>query len=271
MLANGDFKPNPNGIGILADGSWLLARLGDEDGGVYQLHKNDTLSPIITKIDGTPLPPTNYVHVDSRGWIWLTVSTRLKPRSLGYRPDCSDGFIVLVNKSGARIVTDSLGYTNECLIHPKTGQLYVNETFARRLTRFDVANDGSLTNKTTVATFGKGTFPDGLTFDTEGGVWITSIVSNRVIRVGPDGGSEMILEDAGPEYLNWVEQAYLEGTMGREHLDRATGKRLSNISSLAFGGPDLKTVYLGSLQGRTISTFRSEIAGLTPYHWNFNR
>ena len=268
ILAKGDFMPKPNGIGLLADGSWLLAHLGDEDGGLYRLQQDGTLSPFLLTVEGEDLSPTNYVHVDGRGRTWATVSTRLSPRSLGYRGDVADGYIVLLDYDGARIVADGLGYTNECLVHPISGQLYVNETFARRLSRFDVADDGSLSNKKTIAEFGAGTFPDGLTFDAEGGIWITSIVSNRVIRVDAEGGQEVVLEDSDSAHLDWVEKAYRTGTMGRPHLDRAAGRRLKNISSLAFGGRDLKTVYLGCLLGDAVASFRSDVAGLPPYHWN---
>ena len=36
---------------------------------------------------------------------------------------------------------------------------------------------------------------------------------------------------------------------------------------VTFGGPDLKTVYLGSLKGNTIPYFRSPVAGLPMVHW----
>jgi hypothetical protein len=39
--------------------------------------------------------------------------------------------------------------------------------------------------------------------------------------------------------------------------------------TIGFGGPDLKTVYLGSLFGRQIATFRSPIAGAAPVQWEF--
>ena len=41
------------------------------------------------------------------------------------------------------------------------------------------------------------------------------------------------------------------------------------IASVAFGGPDLKTVYLGNLAGQAIPTFRSPIAGAEPVQWRF--
>ena len=269
VLARGQFKPKPNGIAITEDGGWLLAHLGDGDGGVYRLHPDGTLTACLVEVEGTRLPPTNYVHVDGRRRIWVAVSTRLMPRALGYRADCADGFIVLLDNSGPRIVADGLGYTNECVVHPESGQLFVNETFARTLTRFDIAENGALSNRATVARFGPGTFPDGLTFDADGGIWITSIVSNRVIRVDRFGEQEVVLEDSDPDHLAWVEEAYNSGSLGRPHLDRAAGRKLENISSLAFGGADLKTVYLGCLLGKSIATFQSEIAGLPPYHWTF--
>lgn len=268
VLANGAFKPKPNGIAILKDKGWLLTHLGDEDGGVFFLNEAGDLSPFLVEIDGAPLPPTNYVHVDGQGRAWVTVSTRKMPRILGNRPDCDDGFIVLVDEKGARIVADGLGYTNECLIHPVTGHLYVNETFTRKLTRFEVAVDGSLSDKTTVTEFGYGEFPDGLTFDEDGGVWITSIISNKVIRVSADDSKEVILEDSDPDHLARVEEAYQNSELQREHLDRVVSKKLRNISSLAFGGEDMKTGYLGCLLGDEIATFQSPWAGLKPYHWD---
>lgn len=269
VLAHGGFTPKPNGIAILPDGGWLLAHLGDTDGGIYRLAPDGELSPHLVQVAGTPLPPTNYVHIDGQGRVWVTVSTRRHPRSLGYRPDCDDGFIVLLDKTGARIVADGLGYTNECLIHPETGQLYVNETFARRLTRFDVDRAGNLTNRTTVAAFGVGTYPDGLTFDAEGGVLITSIISNRVIRVAPDGHQEILLQDADAEDLNHVERAFQAGELGRAHLDRSFGQVLRNISSAAFGGPDLRTLYLGCLLGDRLAAMPAPVAGLAPFHWTW--
>lgn len=269
VLAKGNFKPKPNGIAILPKGGWLLAHLGDEDGGVYRLAPDGEITPELLDVDGLPLPPTNYVHIDGLHRIWVTVSTRRQPRDLGYRADCDDGFVVLIDEKGPRIVADGLGYTNECLVHPHTGQLYVNETFARRLTRFDVNADGGLANKTTLAEFGPGTFPDGLTFDADGGIWVTSIVSNRVIHVAPDGSQTVIVEDATPEDLSRVEAAYADGVMGRPHLDRSFGRRLQNVSSAAFGGPDLRTLYLGCLLGREITSFPAPVAGMRPFHWNW--
>ena len=257
----------PNGIALEPAGSYLLAHLGDDDGGVYRLHPNGRSQPVVLAVDGVPLPPTNFPLADQWGRLWITVSTRCRPRAAAYRADTADGFIVLVDEGGPRIVADGLGYANECRIDPSGRWLFVNETFGRRLTRFTVAGDGALSGRTTIARFGGGVFPDGLAVDDDGQFWITSPVSNRVIRVAPDGSQTVVLEDADEPHVDQVETAFLTGAMGRRHLDTVGGRRLANISCLAFGGADRRSAVLGCLQGRSLSTFRSEVAGLEPVHW----
>lgn len=259
----------PNGIALLPDGSFLLAHLGADRGGVFHLRCDGATAPWLLRADGVDLPPTNFVVQDAAGRFWVTVSTRLAPRALGYRRTCSDGFIVVVDGQGARIVADGLGYTNECVIDAAGEWLYVNETFARRLSRFALRQDGSLGPRETMTEFGAGTFPDGLALDAEGGLWVTSIVSNRLIRVAPDGRQTVWLEDNEPEHLAWVEQAYEQSEMGRPHLDGVKSRKLRNISSLAFGGADLRTGYLGCLLGDSLATLRMPVAGQPPVHWNF--
>ena len=265
-----DGRPlRPNGIAIRRDGSFLLADLGDTAGGVFHLTRDGRVAPLLEAVDGVALPPTNYVGIDAMERVWITVSTTKIPRALDYRADCASGFIVLADERGARIVADGLGYTNEAVVSPDGQWLYVNETFARRLSRFPIGRDGSLGIKQVVTTFGKGTYPDGLTFDAESHVWITSVVSNRVIRVAPDGAQTLVLEDCDPAHIDACEVAYLAGTMGRPHLDRAAGRVLKNISSLAFGGPGLRTAYLGCLLGDSIAQFESPVAGHPPAHWTW--
>ena len=259
----------PNGIALLNDGSFLLAHLGAERGGVYRLHRDGRTEPFLRQVDGVDLPPSNFVVEDAAGRFWITVSTRLSPRALGYRKNCNDGFVVVVDKNGARVAADGLGYANECAVHPNGQWLYVNETFSRKLSRFAIAADASLGVKEIVCEFGAGTFPDGLAFDVEGYAWVVSIVSNRLIRVAPDGTQTVCLQDADPEHLAWVEAAYQANEMGRPHLDGVKSEVLKNISSIAFGGPDLRTGYLGCLLGDALAKLPMPVAGHPPVHWHF--
>jgi sugar lactone lactonase YvrE len=256
----------PNGIALEPGGSFLLAELGDETGGVWRLRPDGSVEPVLLEVDGSPLPPANFVLRDPRGRLWITVSTRHQPRHRAARADIADGFIVLLEGTRARIVADRLGYTNECVLSADGRHLFVNETFARRVNRFRVTEEG-LGERTPLASFGPGMFPDGLAPDAEGGLWITSIVSNRVIRLSPDGRQEIVVEDVDPEHVAWVEAAYAKGELSRTHLGRIESARLRNISSLAFGGPDLRTAYLGCLLGDRIASFAAPVAGAPPAHW----
>jgi len=260
----------PNGICLLENGAFLLAHLGSEKGGIFQLLPNGEVQAFLLEVEGQKLPPCNFVTRDVKGRVWITVSTRQTPRDRAYRFDVADGFIALMDEGETRIVADHLGYTNECLLHPDGERLFVNETFARKLTSFKVAADGSLSDRKTVAQFGPGTFPDGLAFDENGDAWITSIVSNRVIRVDETGATHIFVEDADLQHLDWVEQAWLSHEMGRPHLDKAAGRDLRNISNLAFAGKNLDKAVLGCLLGERLATFEAPTKGAAPTHWTFD-
>jgi sugar lactone lactonase YvrE len=258
----------PNGIALLPDRQFLLADLGPQ-GGVWRMREDGLLTPVLLEIDGRRLPPTNFVGIDRENRIWVTVSTWLIPREQAFRKGYADGFIIMIDDRGARIVAEGIGSTNEAIVDPTAQWLYVNETIGRKTSRFPIRTDGSLGEKEIVAEYGPGTFPDGLTFDDEGGVWIVSVVSNRIIRIDRDGRQHLILEDADPETLDQVETAFQDGSFGRPEIDTGGRRTLGNASSLAFGDEDLHTVYVGTLFGEQIARFRSPIRGAEPIHWRF--
>jgi sugar lactone lactonase YvrE len=254
-----------NGFALLEDGSFLVAHLGADTGGIFKVERDNTITPWLMEIDGQPLPPANFVYLDHQGRIWITVSTRTQPRAEAYRKSCNDGFIILVDDNGARIVADGLGYTNEVWVNPEGTELYVNATFSRELIKYQIHNN-ELIDPQVLANFGASTFPDGLTMDESGYLWVTSIVSNRVVRVSPDGEQQVWLEDSVQDHIDWVEQAFQDDTMGRPHLDGNPSEQLRNISSLAFGNGHL---LLGCLLGKRITKIETGISGIKPAHWGF--
>ena len=260
---------HPNGISLQEDGSFLIAHLDDDNGGVFRLRRNGEVTVFLDHIDGSDLPPTNFVFTDQVGRTWITVSTRKIPRDKSYRKQADDGFIVMVDNKGARIVADNIGYTNEAAIDPSGQWLFVNETFGRSLLRFPIKANGELGQREVVTKFNAGVFPDGLAFDALGGAWITSIVSNRIIRVLPDGTQQVILDDSDPDHVAWVEGIFQSDQLGRPHMGIRKSRFLKNLTSLAFGGKDLRTGYLGCLLGDSIGCLRLPVAGLPPAHWNY--
>ena len=95
--------------------------------------------------------------------------------------------ILLVAPDGAaRVVADGLSFPNGTVITPDGRTLIVGESFAARLTAFDVQPDGGLTNRREWAKLESGT-PDGICLDAEGAVWYASPVSAECIRVAEGG------------------------------------------------------------------------------------
>ncbi|MDX1540724.1 MAG: SMP-30/gluconolactonase/LRE family protein [Geminicoccaceae bacterium] len=261
----------PNGFSLLPDGGYAVANLGPE-GGAWQLAPDGTLSPLVLEVDRWRLPATNFVHHDRSSGedrFWISVSTRHIPRELAFDREIADGVIVLKDRKGVRVVKDDLGFANEIKVSPDGKHLYVNETIARRLSRFPIMNDATLGARETVAEFRDGIFPDGFEFDAEDGIWIASVVSNRLVRVLPGGSQQVILDDSDPEAVERAERAWAEGKLGRAEIDGGRERTLGNLASVTFGGPDLKTVYLGSLFATRIATFTSPIAGAEPPHWHY--
>ena len=269
ILAQGAPKEfMPNGIALLPDRSFLMADLGP-GGGVYHMTPDGVIRPHLLEVDGCRLEPTNFVGIDNKSRTWISVSTRIVPREQSMKKGHADGYLILMDHRGARIVAEGLGFSNEAIVDPTGKWLYLNETFARCTSRFEIRTDGSLGPKEVFAQYGAGTFPDGLTFDAEGAVWIVSVVSNRVIRTTLNGKQHIILEDFDPAMLTAVEAAFQDGSFTRTHLDSGGQRKLGNLSGICFGGPDLKTVYLASLFGNQIASFRSPIAGAPPAQWEF--
>ncbi len=261
-----DLPLRANGIALEPGGTVLIAHLGNDRGGVYRLWPDGRVEVVTDRVAGSPMPPANFVLRDTGGRLWVTVSTTKVPRALDYRPDAATGFIALHEGGETRVVADGLGYTNECLLSEDENTLWVNETFARRLTAFKV-DGNTLTDRRVITEFGPGTFPDGLAPAADGSILITSIISNRVLRVWPDGTIETLLEDSNASHLEWVEAAFQAGKMGRPHLDGIKSVCLKNISNLSFGGPNLATAYLGCLLGDRIAAFDCPLPGRPLPHW----
>lgn len=263
LIADG-FRPN--GIALRRDGSFLFANLGDA-GGVWHLDRDGRLAPFLTRVDGVDLPATNFVLIDAENRTWISVSTTHRDHKLTATRD--DGLIVLVDERGARIVADHLVWTNETRVSPDRKYLWVNETFVGRTTRFRLAENGDLSGRDTVVEHAVGSFPDGLAFDVDGAAWIICVVTNRLLRIAADLSVSVVLEDYSRNHLEAVITALAAGALTRDLVYHNTGRRMLNQSSLAFGGPDLKTLFMGSISGDRIATLAMTVAGMAPSHWSW--
>jgi len=261
----------PNGFALLKGGDFLIANLGGE-GGVWRLDATRSPSPFLMEVERQSMRNTNFVMLDHKGRLWITVCTRQTPRELAFDRRIADGYVAVIDEHGARVVADQLAFANECRIHPGGEWLYVNESVGRRLVRFrihEVSGRATLGPKECVHEFGDGDFPDGLAFDCLGGVWVACVISNRVLRISPGGEKQVILDDSDPELNARAEADYATFGVAKSVFEMGMSRGLRNVCSVAFGGADLRTVYLGSLGGDRLASFRSEVAGHELAHWQF--
>lgn len=255
----------PNGLALMENGDIMIANWGTDS--VELMTAGGTLRTLYTQIDGRPIGKANFVMRDSKGRVWLTVTTRSVPWTDSINTGVLDGYIALMDDQGIRIVAEGFGGTNEIRFDASEEWLYVVESNARRISRLRVNADGSLYGREIYGPSQLEGFPDGFAFDAHGNLWITLIMSDKLIALTPDGEVLTLLDDGNPDATARLNRHFAERTLTPEIMQAAKGTLAPWMASLTFGGPDLRTVYLGSLMGTTIPYFRSPVPGLPLIHW----
>ena len=85
------------------------------------------------------------------------------------------------------VVEGDMDFPNGSVILPGTATLVVAETWAARLTAFDIDDSGDLRNKRVWAELPEGSTPDGICVDAAGAVWVSSITTSQFLRVEAGG------------------------------------------------------------------------------------
>jgi gluconolactonase len=222
---------------------------------------------LLESIGGRPLGAVNYACADGPQRIWLSVMTRHLPWVPAMQSTRADGYILRIDREGARaeIVADGLDLTNEVKVSPDGRHLYAAETLGGRIVRFQIRPDGSLGAKERVGpdSLGRGALPDGLTFDASGNIWVTIISQNALHVIDRDGAAHVVYSDANIPAVEAIARAVEQRTGTLDHLlaCMAVAGPLRLPTSLAFGGPDGRTAFIGSVGLTHLLTFRAP-AGL---------
>ncbi len=127
--------------------------------------------------------PCNDMVVDAQGRAYVGNFGYDRHNGAPEKPAC----IALVGTDGNAVsAAEGLTFPNGMVITPDGKTLIVGETFAERLTAFDIRADGMLTNRRVFAET-PGCFPDGICLDAEGAVWVTNPQGDSVLRVFEGG------------------------------------------------------------------------------------
>jgi sugar lactone lactonase YvrE len=170
----------------------------------------------------------NEIVVDGRGNVYVNGGAEFHPEE-GTAP----GIIALVTPEGsARKVAEDIAFPNGMVVTPDNSTLIVAESFARRLTAFDIADDGSLSNRRVWA---DGVGPDGICMDADGAIWV----------------------DVG-EFGDYLVGRVLEGgeVLDTVKLDRA-------CFACMLGGENRETLFMLAADWRMSEGFEENIARLT--------
>ena len=187
--------PGPvSGLGWLPDGRLLVVSMVDR-----RLMRREADGSLVEHADLSAIASfhCNDMVVDARGcayvgnfgWDLADPEAERRPAKLArIGPD-----------GGVSVAAEELIFPNGMAITPDGKTLIVGETFAARMTAFDRAEDGSLSNRRVWAALPEGSTPDGCCLDAEGAIWVASPYTNEVLRVHEGGRiSERLETGRGP-------------------------------------------------------------------------
>jgi sugar lactone lactonase YvrE len=172
----------PSGLGWLADGSLLVSSMLKRQ--VLRLGTDGEVR-VCADLSGYTDAPINDLVVDPQ-------TDTAFVGGFGYdlyggaeqRPGPIFG---IDGAGGARLLVDDLVFPNGSVILPGTRTMVVAETWAARLTAFDITESGALVGRRLWAELPEDATPDGLCVDAEGGVWASDVSNGRFLRVVQGG------------------------------------------------------------------------------------
>lgn len=170
------------GLGFLPDGRLLIVSM--REGRLVRWEPDGSL---VTHADLSTLSrhPWNDLVVDGRGNAYVN--------NIGFDfpgGEFHPGILAVVTPEGVvRQVADGLAFPNGMVVTPDNETLIVAESYGARLTAFDIAADGSLSNQRVWASLdgAPGNHPDGICLDAENAVWYGDVPAQRCVRVRESG------------------------------------------------------------------------------------
>jgi sugar lactone lactonase YvrE len=217
-----EVENQPSGLGWLPDGSLLVVSMKDQ----RLLRWSDGSVSTYADLSDVCGGHLNDLVVDASGRAFVG---DFGFDLMGGGPPSSSSVKRVDPDGTVTVVASDLRFPNGSVITPDGGTLIVGETWGNRFSAFDIAADGSLTNRRVWGAFGPEpagntldewlahvvVAPDGCTLDAEGHIWVADGFGSRVLRVAPGGA--IVDEIAGPDGMG-VFACALGGNDGRDLL-----------------------------------------------------
>jgi sugar lactone lactonase YvrE len=188
----------PSGIGWLADGRLIVVSM--ERGEVLRLEPDGSLvchADLSTRVVGS----LNDMIVAGDGTAYVG-DMGMRIHGNGER---QPGQVLRVAPDGSfDLAADDMHAPNGMALSPDQRTLFVAESAGLRITVFDRADDGTLSNRRVFASLAPSdpavsvSAPDGMCLDVEGAVWYADPIGRRVVRV-IDGGAVIDVVSFAPE------------------------------------------------------------------------
>jgi gluconolactonase len=195
--------------------------------GVVRVKPNGDHAVFATHAGPHRLICPNYGLFDAAGNYYLTDSGQFQKRN---------GYLLRFTGQGqGEVLAGPFGYANGLALSADQRVLFMVESDTDSVLRFDVWADGSLSAPAPFATE-CGRFPDGLTLDAAGNLYVCCYASDEIWRVSPGGRKTLFAWD------RWA-------------------IRLGSPTNMAFGGKDLDELYVANLARTTISRARLNSPG----------
>jgi sugar lactone lactonase YvrE len=165
----------PSGLGWRPDGTMLIVSMTDRR---LMRFAGGKLS-VEAELKSLATGHCNDMIVDAKGRAY--VGNFGFDRHAGESP--KPAVLVRVDPDGSvHKAADELQFPNGTVITPDGKTMIVGETMAKRLTAFDIAADGTLSNRRLWAET-PNCNPDGICLDAEGGIWVTGAFTHHMVRV----------------------------------------------------------------------------------------
>ncbi len=171
-----ELQNRPSGLGWLPNGKLLIVSM--EDRKLLRLDPDGL--QIVSDLSDLVDFDLNDMVVDKNGRAYIG--------NFGFdfrnnTDDFSPADLFLVTPEGkTQVVANNLAFPNGCVITPDGRTLVISESWASRLTAFDINDDGTLSNRRIWAKMDN-LNPDGICLDTEGGIWVAAPGSKSVVRI----------------------------------------------------------------------------------------